>query len=647
MRGRRCGVCSLSHAVRARLAKMCGLPEEPRAGRLMSADAWQRLRSPQAFAGCKRKIRHISSVITLLFVSTDDIHCMTEAGDAPKRKQLMTINNLPVRAKLASAFGLLTLFVLVVAALSLESIAAANGRFTGYVHGIDARARMAGSVRTAVDRRAIAVRNLVLVNTPADLALENAAVMQAHADVQARLAKLIEMADAPDVPSEARTLIGNIDQVERVYAPIATDIVKLALAGKREEAITKMNEDCRPHLAALVKASDDYLAFTAVRADKQIELAAEDYARQRNRLIAACLAAIAAAAVSGFFITRSLTRALGAEPAELGAVALQVANGGLTPIPGADVAPAGSVLASLGAMQSNLARIVGQVRSALDSIATGSAQIATGNADLSQRTEEQASALQQTAATMDQLGSTVRNNSDSARQANQLAAGATQVATQGGDVVARVVGTMKGINDSSKRIADIIGVIDGIAFQTNILALNAAVEAARAGEQGRGFAVVAGEVRNLAQKRRCRQGDQEPHHQQRGAGRAGELVGRRGRPDDGGNRRLHQAGGQHRGRDQLRERGTESGRLAGRPGSVPDGSGDPAKRGARGRKRRRRRKPQTAGATPGRCRLGFQLVCRRPLREGDPDQTLLSASVSCRLELCAKNSFNDNMELPT
>ena len=425
---------------------------------------------------------------------------MTEAGDAPRRKQLMTINNLPVRAKLASAFGLLTLFVLVVAALSLESIAAANGRFTGYVHGIDARARMAGSVRTAVDRRAIAVRNLVLVNTPADLALENAAVMQAHADVQARLAKLIEMADAPDVPSEVRTLIGNIDQVERVYGPIATDIVKLALAGKREEAITKMNEDCRPHLAALVKASDDYLAFTAVRADKQIELAAEDYARQRNRLIAACLAAIAAAAVSGFFITRSLTRALGAEPAELGAVALQVANGGLTPIPGVDVAPAGSVLASLGAMQSNLARIVGQVRSASDSIATGSAQIATGNADLSQRTEEQASALQQTAATMDQLGSTVRNNSDSARQANQLAAGATQVATEGGDVVARVVGTMKGINDSSKRIADIIGVIDGIAFQTNILALNAAVEAARAGEQGRGFAVVAGEVRNLAQR---------------------------------------------------------------------------------------------------------------------------------------------------
>ena len=412
----------------------------------------------------------------------------------------MISKNMTVRAKLTAAFGILAILVMVVAGLSLKSLADSNDRFSNYVRGINARAMMAESVRTAVDRRAIAVRNLVLVTKPDDLAAEKAAVTQAQEDVQARLVKFMEMAQAPGVPDQVRAMIAKIDQVEQAYRPIALDIVKLALEGKRDEAITKMNDDCRPHLAALVAATEEYLSFTMSREDAQLQDAAAAYSTQQNLLIAACLAAFAAAGVSGFLITRSLTRALGAEPAELGAAAQRVADGQLTSIPGANSAPAGSVLASLGAMQTSLSNIVGQVRGASESIATGSAQIATGNADLSQRTEEQASALQQTAATMDQLGTTVRHNSDNAKQANQLAVGASQVATKGGDVVSRVVGTMKGINDSSKRIADIIGVIDGIAFQTNILALNAAVEAARAGEQGRGFAVVAGEVRNLAQR---------------------------------------------------------------------------------------------------------------------------------------------------
>jgi methyl-accepting chemotaxis protein len=159
-----------------------------------------------------------------------------------------------------------------------------------------------------------------------------------------------------------------------------------------------------------------------------------------------------------------------------------------------------SLMNALGGMQSSLVRIVGEVRSTTDNISTASAEIASGNQDLSTRTEQAASSLQQTASNVDQINSTVRQSADAARQASQMAAANAEVAARGGKVVGQVVSTMEAINHSSKKIGDIIGVIDGIAFQTNILALNAAVEAARAGEQGRGFAVVAGEVRNLAQR---------------------------------------------------------------------------------------------------------------------------------------------------
>ncbi len=408
---------------------------------------------------------------------------------------------LKVKTQLGLAFGALVFMVLVVSLLSLRSLGSANENFAGYVQGVEAQSDLASGMRDAVSRRAIAVRNLVLVTDRQESDKEIALVRKADDDVQTDLAALKRaIAQDTSAPDSTRRLLGDLERIEAVYGPVARDIVRMAVSGEHQSAVTKINNECRPLLAQLTGKAGEFVADAGRRSTLAEEAAQASLASQRRILIAACIAALALAIASGLFITRRLARSLGAEPAELGLAAQRVAEGDLSPLEDTHALAAGSVMASLAAMQRSLAGMVAQVRNASDSIVTGSTEIATGARDLSMRTEQQASALQQTAATMDELSSTVRHNADNAQQANQLAQGASGVAQQGGEAVSQVVTTMRGINESSRRIADIIGVIDSIAFQTNILALNAAVEAARAGDQGRGFAVVAGEVRSLAQR---------------------------------------------------------------------------------------------------------------------------------------------------
>ncbi|EDT12067.1 methyl-accepting chemotaxis sensory transducer [Paraburkholderia graminis C4D1M] len=546
----------------------------------------------------------------------------------------MNFHNLSEKAKLTAAFGSLAVVVMIVSGISLIALNDANERFAGFISGINARAQMAESVRNAVSDRAIAVRNLVLVSSPADIDVEKAAVLDAEKRVESRLDKFNAMvASAKDISENARTLAAEISRIEQLYRPVALEIDRLAASGQRDAAIADIASKCRPLLTALTKAANAYLDATHERAVEMAKESAERLAHERNLLIAFCVAAMALAIGAGIVITRGLMRALGAEPVALAEVTRRVAEGDLRAVPGASNAPAGSVLASMGEMQSSLVRLIGNVRHAADSIATGSSQIASGNVDLSSRTEQQASSLQETASSMEELTTTVKQNAENAQQASTLSANASDVASKGNGVVGEMVGTMGEIIYNSTRIAEITGMIEGIAFQTNILALNAAVEAARCRRTGprlrRGGKRSAQSCAAFVERGK---GDQRSDQHIRAEDPRRFVARGQGRHDDGRSHSGSRSRDRHHGRNRGGLCGTEPRYRTGQSADHADGRGHATERRAGGRSRgcikvARRSGPaiESVGVVlPSRRRI--KAAAELPLRGGDELQWRLYRS---------------------
>ena len=404
--------------------------------------------------------------------------------------------NMTLKTRLAAVIGFLAVMAIAIGLAGLSGMSRANE-----------------GLRTVYEDRTVALEQISRIDR---MLLQN----------RLAIAEALRDTRSSNVKPQAEIIDSNIASISKVWADyMATYLTpeEKILADKFTSDRTSMvKEGLQPLLAALRNGKVDvasaleaqyrtlYVPVTtgveALRqlqvneAKKEFELSTNRYEVMRNAVVTTIVLGTMLAALCGLLLIRSVYRQLGGEPDYAAQIVRTIADGDLTVTVNTRADDRHSLLFAMQQMQQNLASTVGTIRQSTDTIATASGQIATGNLDLSSRTEQQASALEETASSMEELTSTVKQNADNARQANQLAATASQIAVKGGTVVAQVVETMGSINESARKIADIIGVIDGIAFQTNILALNAAVEAARAGEQGRGFAVVASEVRSLAQR---------------------------------------------------------------------------------------------------------------------------------------------------
>ncbi|MEH6459470.1 methyl-accepting chemotaxis protein [Chitinimonas sp. JJ19] len=403
------------------------------------------------------------------------------------------MKNWKIGLRLGFGFGLVLFLLVAIVAVSINRMGNLAADLDDMANRRAVVVKLANDLIDSVNTSTIAMRDVILYTDEAGITQSRAVYAKSVSDFNATMKKLDELTISEGAKKRLATLAELSVQTE----PIEKEVLRLGGENKNAEATVMLHGPLKAAQDKLQSTVSEFIEFQMAAAAEKYDEAYANYLFARNLMIAVAVIALLIGIVAGWMITGSVVQPI----RQAVALAEGVAAGDLTQKIETDRNDeTGQLIKALRSMNDGLLQIVGDIRTSVETINTASQEIAAGNIDLSQRTEEQAASLEETAASMEELTSTVKQNAENAREANRLAEGASGIAQKGGEAVGQVVTTMAEINESSKKIVDIIGVIDGIAFQTNILALNAAVEAARAGEQGRGFAVVAGEVRSLAQR---------------------------------------------------------------------------------------------------------------------------------------------------